>query len=140
MISQKDISEKCLKILMKWKKCLMIIYSSPKLNQRKIYFNKSCWFIWRKKRNKQQILNWTCKKNRINGRSSAIKRCFVNIIQNGLTYGEKVYVNIQKTPNRLIILFKDNGPGIPIEQYKNVFKPLDLIKAEILISLELDLV
>ena len=57
------------------------------------------------------------------------------------TYGERVYVNIQKTPNRLIILFEDNGPGIPIEQYKNVFKPfLDLIKAEILISLELDLV
>ena len=58
-----------------------------------------------------------------NGRNSAIKRCFVNIIQNGLTYGKKVYVTIQKTSNRLIIFFEDDGPGIPSDQYKNVFKP-----------------
>ena len=58
-----------------------------------------------------------------NGRNSAIKRCFVNIIQNGLMYGKKVYVTIQKTSNRLIIFFEDDGPGIPSDQYKNVFKP-----------------
>ena len=57
------------------------------------------------------------------GRYSALKRCFENIIQNGLTYGEKINVEIQKTSNRLIIVFEDNGPGIPEDQYKNVFKP-----------------
>ncbi len=57
------------------------------------------------------------------GRYSALKRCFENIIQNGLTYGEKIGVEIQKTSNRLIIVFEDNGPGIPEDQYKNVFKP-----------------
>ena len=30
------------------------------------------------------------------GRRSALKRCFENVIQNGLIYGEKVYVNVQK--------------------------------------------
>ncbi len=57
------------------------------------------------------------------GRHSAIRRCFENIIQNGLGYGNKVYVEIQKTSNRLIVIFEDDGPGIPLDQYKNVFKP-----------------
>ena len=37
MLNQKDISEKMSKILMKWKKCLMIIYNLLKLNQEKYY-------------------------------------------------------------------------------------------------------
>ena len=58
----------------------------------------------------------------------ALKRSFENIIQNGLTYGNKVEVDIQKGNNRTSIIFEDDGPGIPEDQYKNVFKPfLDLI-------------
>ncbi len=38
-------------------------------------------------------------------------------------YGEKVNVTFQKSSNRAVILFDDNGPGIPIEHYRNVFKP-----------------
>ena len=53
----------------------------------------------------------------------ALKRSFENIIQNGLTYGKKVYVKMQKGSNRVMILFDDDGPGIPEDQYKNVFKP-----------------
>ena len=59
----------------------------------------------------------------LNGRPSAIKRSFENIIQNGLTYGKKVLIQTQKTSNRAIITFEDDGPGIPDDQYKNVFKP-----------------
>ncbi len=59
----------------------------------------------------------------IKGRSSALKRCFENLIQNGLTYGKKVYVNLQKSSNIVIINIEDDGPGIAEEQYKNVFKP-----------------
>ena len=59
----------------------------------------------------------------LKGRPSAIKRAFENILHNGLTYGGKVYVNIQKSANRAIIIFEDDGPGIPEDQYKNVFKP-----------------
>ena len=57
------------------------------------------------------------------GRKNALQRCFSNIINNGLTYGEKIKVNVQKSSNRAIILFDDDGPGIPIEHYRNVFKP-----------------
>ena len=57
------------------------------------------------------------------GRKNALQRCFSNIINNGLIYGEKINVTAQKSANRAIILFDDNGPGIPIEHYRNVFKP-----------------
>jgi two-component system, OmpR family, osmolarity sensor histidine kinase EnvZ len=57
------------------------------------------------------------------GRPSALKRSFENIIQNGLTYGSNVFVNIQKGNSRVLIIIEDDGPGIPEDQYKNVFKP-----------------
>ena len=57
------------------------------------------------------------------GRPLALKRSFENVIQNGLTYGKNVNVLIQKTSNRALITFEDDGPGIPEDQYKNVFKP-----------------
>ena len=59
----------------------------------------------------------------IHGRKNALERCFTNIINNGLIYGEKVKVTVQKSSNRVVILFDDNGPGIPVEHYRNVFKP-----------------
>jgi two-component system osmolarity sensor histidine kinase EnvZ len=59
----------------------------------------------------------------LNGRIHALERSFENIIQNGLTYGNNVEVDIQKGSNRVIIIFEDDGPGIPEDQYKNVFKP-----------------
>jgi len=65
--------------------------------------------------NKEQI--------ELKGRPIALRRSFENIIQNGLTYGNRVCVDLQKGNNRAIILIDDDGPGIPIDQYKNVFKP-----------------
>ena len=59
----------------------------------------------------------------LKGRLSALKRSFENIINNGLIYGNKVIVKTQKSSNRVIITFDDDGPGIPDDQYKNVFKP-----------------
>ena len=59
----------------------------------------------------------------LEGRHTALKRSFENIIQNGLTYGNNVVVEIQKGSNRALIIIEDDGPGIPEDQYKNVFKP-----------------
>tara|TARA_X000000950_G_scaffold67784_1_gene83761 strand:+ start:1086 stop:2405 length:1320 start_codon:yes stop_codon:yes gene_type:complete len=59
----------------------------------------------------------------LKGRPNALRRSFENIIQNGLNYGEKVYLNIQKGDKRVTVLIEDDGPGIPEDQYKNVFKP-----------------
>ena len=64
-----------------------------------------------------------CNQIELQGRPAALKRSFENIIQNGLTYGSKVYVDIQKGNNRALITIDDDGPGIPEDQYKNVFKP-----------------
>ena len=46
----------------------------------------------------------------LSGRKHALERCFSNIVHNGLTYGEKVIVTIQKSSNRAIIKIEDNGP------------------------------
>ena len=59
----------------------------------------------------------------LEGRPMALRRSFENVIQNGLSYGNKVFVNIQKGNNRALITIEDDGPGIPEDQYKNVFKP-----------------
>ena len=60
---------------------------------------------------------------KLEGRLTALKRSFENIIQNGLNYGDKVYIDIQKGNKRVSIVIEDDGPGIPEDQYKNVFKP-----------------
>ncbi len=57
------------------------------------------------------------------GRPVALKRSFENIIQNGITYGDKVNVKMKKSTNRVLIFIDDDGPGIPEDQHKNVFKP-----------------
>ena len=63
------------------------------------------------------------KKINLKGRPLALKRTFENVIQNGLTYGKNVYVSVDKSVNRALVLIEDDGPGIPEDQYKNVFKP-----------------
>ena len=58
-----------------------------------------------------------------NGRENLIKRCISNILENGLTYGDKIFVEIKKSINSLIITIEDNGSGIPKNEYANVFRP-----------------
>ena len=59
----------------------------------------------------------------IEGRRNLIKRCIQNIIDNGLSYGKKILIEIKKTVNGVVIIVEDNGPGIPKHEYLNVFKP-----------------
>ena len=59
----------------------------------------------------------------LEGRLHSLKRCFENVIQNGLNYGKKVYIDLQESSKRVIINIEDDGPGIPEDQYRNVFKP-----------------
>ena len=59
----------------------------------------------------------------LKGRPTALRRSLENVIQNGLTYGDKVYVKVQKGSKKASIVIEDDGPGIPENQYKNVFKP-----------------
>ena len=52
-----------------------------------------------------------------------MKRCFRNLIENGLKYGNKVEISLKKLRKDLIIIIEDDGPGIPEDEYENVFKP-----------------
>jgi len=59
----------------------------------------------------------------INIRPNAIKRCIINLIDNGLSYGKKVEIFMKRTINNAVIFVDDDGPGIPKNEYQNVMKP-----------------
>ncbi len=58
-----------------------------------------------------------------NGRKNLIKRCINNLIDNAIKYGRKVNIELNKKNNNLFIKVEDDGPGIPENEYQNVFKP-----------------
>ena len=60
---------------------------------------------------------------KISARLNAIKRCLINLIDNGLAYGQKVEIITKKTISDAVIFIDDNGPGIPEKEYQNVMKP-----------------
>ena len=60
---------------------------------------------------------------KINIRTNSIKRCLINLIDNGLSYGKKIEIITKKTVGDAIIFVDDNGPGIPEHEYQNVMKP-----------------
>ncbi len=75
------------------------------------------------KYNNKNISSNIIKNIQFNGKKNLIKRCLNNIIDNGIKYGDKVNVELSKSANNLFIKIDDNGPGIPKEEYENVFKP-----------------
>ncbi len=126
MIKQKDLSEKMSKDIDEMEKMLNDYLQFAKTqsteNTSDIDLNVMFYEIQRVIDNKNLIVS--CEKDtNFKGRPVAIKRSFENVIQNGLTYGKKVNVKVQKSNNRIVVLIEDDGPGIPEEQYKNVFKP-----------------
>src|SRR5262249_22783340 len=59
----------------------------------------------------------------INCRFLAIKRAFTNILENGIKYGKKVHISLAKIhPDKIVILFEDEGPGIPEDTCNKVFE------------------
>ena len=59
----------------------------------------------------------------INGRKNLIQRCMNNLIDNSIKYGDKINIELKKNNKNLFIKIEDNGPGIPEDEYDNVFKP-----------------
>ena len=126
MIEQKNISKNMSKDIDEMENMLndYLQFAKTQSQEETIKINLSNLFDEIKKDLKNENLNIISHDNAfLKGRRSALKRCFENVIQNSLIYGEKVYVNIQKSPNRLIVIIEDDGPGIPEDQFKNVFKP-----------------
>ena len=61
--------------------------------------------------------------NQIKIRSNSFKRCLVNLLDNGLSYGKKIKIITKKTINNTIILIDDDGSGIIESERQNVIKP-----------------
>ena len=63
--------------------------------------------------------------NRIyfSGRKNLIRRCINNLIDNAIKYGKKVNIELSKKTTNIFIKIEDDGPGIPENEYDNVFKP-----------------
>ncbi len=75
------------------------------------------------KYNNQDISNSLASEIYFNGRKNLIKRCINNIIDNSLKYGKKVNIELKKNNDDISIKVEDDGPGIPENEYENVFKP-----------------
>ena len=58
-----------------------------------------------------------------NGRKLSIQRCLNNLIENSTKFANKIEINFQKLKSNIIIHIEDDGPGIPIQERENVFKP-----------------
>ena len=60
----------------------------------------------------------------------ALRRIMINLIDNGLKFGEDVEVAIDaQRSNRITITVSDRGPGIPDEHLKSVFLPFYRVEA-----------
>ena len=59
----------------------------------------------------------------MNGRKNLIKRSINNLIDNSIKYANKIYIQLSKKNNNIIIHIDDDGPGIPEKERENVFKP-----------------
>ena len=126
MINQKDLSEKMSKDIDEMEKMLNDYLQFAKTQSQEKTSRVELNELFKEikdnlKNDNLEILQ----ENKIflNARPLALKRSFENIIHNGLTYGKKVIVKIEKSLNRAVINIEDDGPGIPEDQYKNVFKP-----------------
>ena len=60
----------------------------------------------------------------------ALRRIMINLIDNGLKFGEDVAVAVDvQRSNRITITVSDRGPGIPDEHLKSVFLPFYRVEA-----------
>ncbi len=58
-----------------------------------------------------------------NGRKISIQRCLNNMIENSIKFSNKIEISFQKLKGNILITIEDNGPGIPLKERENVFKP-----------------
>ena len=126
MLKQKDLSEKMSKDIDEMEKMLndYLQFAKTQAQENTSKIDLEVLFNSIKNQfNNEKLSISTKDRVELEARPIALKRSFENIIQNGLTYGNKVFVVIQKGTNRALITIEDDGPGIPVDQYKNVFKP-----------------
>ena len=126
MIKEEELSEKMSKDIDEMEKMLndYLQFAKTQSQENTTSVNLKDLFAEIKSQINNDNLKIACNDSiKLMGRPTSLKRSFENIIQNGLTYGKKVFVELIKGNNRAIIIFEDDGPGIPEDQFKNVLKP-----------------
>ncbi len=126
MLSQKDISERMSKDIDEMERMLNDYLQFAKTQSKEVTTTIELTNLFKDIKtniNSENLQISFQEKVILKGRPVALKRSFENIIQNGLIYGKNVNVNIKKSSNRGLIYIDDDGPGVPEDQYKNIFKP-----------------
>ena len=127
MLNQKEISEKMSKDIDEMESMLndYLQFAKTQIQEDSVKINVNEFFlnICKSINNRNLNLNRSDEELVLNGRKNSLERCFINLIQNGLTYGKKVFIGIGKTSHRIVVSIDDDGPGIPKEEYRNIFKP-----------------
>ena len=59
----------------------------------------------------------------MSGRKNLILRSINNLIDNAIKYAHKIDLKIVKKKKSVLVTIDDDGPGIPKNEYENVFKP-----------------
>ncbi len=58
-----------------------------------------------------------------NGRKLSIQRCLNNLIANSIKFANKIEISFHKLKGNILIHIEDDGPGVPLNERENVFKP-----------------
>lgn len=58
----------------------------------------------------------------------AIKRAFVNVIDNAIKYGDLAHVELGSTEQFIRVTIRDHGPGIPAELVERAFRPFSRLE------------
>jgi two-component system, OmpR family, osmolarity sensor histidine kinase EnvZ len=59
----------------------------------------------------------------LTGRPIALKRCLSNLVENALSFADRVEISSSKTADLIIVRIEDSGPGIAPENYEEALKP-----------------
>ncbi len=62
-------------------------------------------------------------------RPAAFKRCVANVVANAVRYADHVVVGVAKKDNGIEITIDDDGPGIPEDQWQEVFRPFHRLES-----------
>jgi len=126
LIGDKEISKKLSEDIDEMEKMLneYLQFSKSNFSEKNEKFNLSDLInsIVKKYENQSIIIDQE-NGNFFNGRKNLIKRCLNNLIDNATNFAKNIKIKQQKIKRNIIIFIEDDGPGIPISEYKNVFKP-----------------
>ena len=125
-IKDKDISNKLVDDINEMEKMLneyLQFTSSTYLEKDELFNLSELLNELIRKYNNQKISKSIIERVYFNGRKNLINRCINNLIDNALKYGENISIELSKKDTNLFIKIEDDGPGIPKEEYDNVFKP-----------------